>query len=384
MSIFVTGLFIFIGIAMLIFTVLLLTAKKKTSVTFWLGTWVLCFGYIWAYYGFFRLTGIVDAPWLLGSDLFAESIAGPALYLYARSLIGVKESPRKFRTLLPFIPALLYFAYLLAFRPSERLPIPAAPGSNPTYFWDPVLDTLNTLADCYFYLNVSLATATIIRAYKQGNAQFRKAFVGVLLYFIIGTLTFIGFMIGHLFHQDIVLGLSVLFNGFNTTYLFFFSNRNPEYTQRQVKLTIAGAESEAIGTGVAGGAANKSSTTSTSLPRGVDVQRLLAQLAKLIEEEGGYRDPALSLQSLSSRLGIPNHQLSKLLNENMGMNFRGYINRYRLEEAKRLLAEKSGMSILDIAYAVGFNSKSAFNSSFAKELGLSPSDYRKQSSGKTR
>jgi AraC-like DNA-binding protein len=380
MSKLVTDLFIFIGLAMLIFTILLVTSRKKTSVTFWFGSFILCFGYIWAYYGYFRMTGIVGAPWLLGSDIVAECIAGPSLYMYARSLTGKNEIARKPLALLPFVPALLFLAYLALLQPAAGLP-PALPGSNPTYFWDPVLDALNTLADGYFYLNVTLATAMIIKAYRQGSAQFKKAFLGVLIYFIIGTLTFVGFIIGHVYHHDLVLGLSVLVNGFNTTYLFFFSNRYPEYTQRQLKPTMAGAESQAVGTGVAGGAANRSATTSTSLPRSMDVQNLLAQLAKLIEAEGGYRDPELSLQSLSSRLGIPNHQLSKLLNETMGTNFRGYINRYRLEEAKRLLVQKNSMSILDIAFAVGFNSKSAFNAAFIKETGLSPSEYCKKETG---
>jgi 1-acyl-sn-glycerol-3-phosphate acyltransferase len=68
----------------------------------------------------------------------------------------------------------------------------------------------------------------------------------------------------------------------------------------------------------------------------------------------------ITLQSLSTRLGIQYYQLSQIVNDNLGTSFRSYINQCWLEEARRLLVAKPEMSILDIAFAVGFNSKSAF------------------------
>ena len=362
----VTYLFLFIGLTMFIFTVLLVTARKKSRVTHWLGVYVLCVGYIWFYYGLYRESRLSWAPWLLCSDIFMECIAGPSLYRYARSLLGRKPPRRLALGLLPFLPALAFLAYLVLCDPSARLPASILRGLNPTYFWDPLLDTLNTIAACYFFGYVTLSTIIIVGAYKAGTAQFRQSFRGVLAYFIVGFMTFVGFVLGHLLHSDSVLGLSVLINGVNTTYLFFYSYRNPERTQKELRIPSVGG-----------------STSAHYTPRGLDVHNVLSRLGEIIEEEGGYRDPDISLQSLSTQLGIPNHQLSKILNESLGMNFRGYINRYRLEEAKRLLVEKSGMSILDIAYAVGFNSKSAFNSAFVKEMGLSPSAYCKKLSGKS-
>jgi AraC-like DNA-binding protein len=366
MTSLVTYLFLFIGLTMLIFTILLVTARKRSSVMYWLGFYVLCVGYIWFYYGLFRESRLSWAPWLLCSDILMECIAGPSLYRYAKSLLGRKPHGRSAISLLPFLPALAFLAYLVLLGPSARLPPSAVRGLNPTYFWDPLLDTLNTISDCYFFGYATLSTMIIIEAYRKGTAQFRRSFRGVLVYFLVGFMTFIGFALGHLLHSDSVLGLSVLLNGVNTTYLFFYSYRNPERTQKELRMPNVG-----------------DSASAQYAPRGLDVHKVLSQLGEIIEVEEGYRDPEINLQSLSIQLGIPNHQLSKILNESLGMNFRGYINRYRLEEAKRLLIEKSGMSILDIAYAVGFNSKSAFNSAFVKETGLSPSDYCKKLSGKS-
>jgi AraC-like DNA-binding protein len=151
----------------------------------------------------------------------------------------------------------------------------------------------------------------------------------------------------------------VLANGINTTFLFFLCNRNPEFMLKPLRSPAPGA------------------APPPAPARGLDTDRLRRELSRLIEVEGAYRDPDLSLQSLSNRLGIQHHQLSQFLNEHLGMNFRSFINQSRLEEAKRLLASDERMSVLDIAFGVGFNSKSAFHSVFLKGTGLSPSEFRK-------
>jgi AraC-like DNA-binding protein len=58
------------------------------------------------------------------------------------------------------------------------------------------------------------------------------------------------------------------------------------------------------------------------------------------------------------------------------MDFRNFINRFRVEEAQRLLKSDPEMSILTICFEVGFNSKSTFNTAFKKISGITPRDYR--------
>jgi AraC-like DNA-binding protein len=62
------------------------------------------------------------------------------------------------------------------------------------------------------------------------------------------------------------------------------------------------------------------------------------------------------------------------------MNFYEFINNYRIKEAKEILTADSNQekTISDIFLAVGFNSKSVFNTFFKKNVGLTPSEFRKQ------
>ena len=57
--------------------------------------------------------------------------------------------------------------------------------------------------------------------------------------------------------------------------------------------------------------------------------------------------------------------LSQIINDRLDMNFRSYLNSYRIKEAQHLLEHSPGMNILEITLATGFNSKSSFNGLFA-------------------
>ncbi|MCW7498598.1 helix-turn-helix domain-containing protein, partial [Leptospira levettii] len=81
-----------------------------------------------------------------------------------------------------------------------------------------------------------------------------------------------------------------------------------------------------------------------------------------------YTNEELTLQTLASRLDLDSHQLYEILNNNLGIGFRNYINEFRLETAAKLLKENPGMTIISIIYASGFNSKSAFHTLFQKKI----------------
>lgn len=100
------------------------------------------------------------------------------------------------------------------------------------------------------------------------------------------------------------------------------------------------------------------------------------RLEDLMREKKLYLDPELSLPRLADETGLSTHALSFLLNTGFGENFYAFVNRYRVEEAKHLLATRvRELSILGIAYEAGFRSKTTFNNVFKKHTGLSPTQY---------
>lgn len=107
------------------------------------------------------------------------------------------------------------------------------------------------------------------------------------------------------------------------------------------------------------------------------------QLEKIITAERLHKDPNLKLGELAKKINISTHQLSQLLNDNLGKSFSTYINEYRIKEACQLISTGSPFTFEAIGYEVGFNSKSTFYAVFKKITGVTPALY-KENEDKTR
>ena len=100
----------------------------------------------------------------------------------------------------------------------------------------------------------------------------------------------------------------------------------------------------------------------------------------LMQSEHLYLQSELSLSKLAKCAGLhPNH-VSQAINQQFNLSFAHWVSQYRVQAAKRLLEDPSHQqnSILDIAFSVGFNSKSVFYSAFKQCFGVTPSQFRKQ------
>jgi AraC-like DNA-binding protein len=104
---------------------------------------------------------------------------------------------------------------------------------------------------------------------------------------------------------------------------------------------------------------------------------LYEQLLQLMEKEKLYLENELTLAQVAQRLNASIHDTSYLINHSTGSNFYSFVNKYRIEEAKRLLRSMAvkKLTVLGIAFEAGFNSKTAFNTAFKKETGMSPTQY---------
>jgi DNA-binding LacI/PurR family transcriptional regulator/AraC-like DNA-binding protein len=104
-------------------------------------------------------------------------------------------------------------------------------------------------------------------------------------------------------------------------------------------------------------------------------------LLAFMEEEKIYTDPDLTLPVLAEETAIPRNQLSYVINKFAGLNFYDFINSYRVEEAKKHLADLKGQTgnILEIAFEAGFKSKSTFNKMFKRYTSKTPTEFIKLS-----
>ncbi len=112
---------------------------------------------------------------------------------------------------------------------------------------------------------------------------------------------------------------------------------------------------------------------------GIETNPLREKLDKLMLKEKLYADEDVTLKQVADMLNLTPHQLSQFLNERLNMNFNRYINKFRVDEAKELLISEPDRSVLSIAYAVGFNSKTSFYDAFSRFTGKTPHKFRKDS-----
>lgn len=154
------------------------------------------------------------------------------------------------------------------------------------------------------------------------------------------------------------LKFAILFSTASMTGVFLMTQRHPDYNRLLRSMT-------------------RKHHYEKSQIKGLNIASVTQRLFELMDDEKIFADEELTLPALADELGISQHQLSEVLNREMKKNFNTFVNEYRVKEAKELLVEQSGRSILSVGIAAGFNSATTFNSVFLKITGMTPGKYRK-------
>lgn len=114
-------------------------------------------------------------------------------------------------------------------------------------------------------------------------------------------------------------------------------------------------------------------------PKKVDgAKQLMEKLDRLMHDEQPFKNPALKLDDLATELDVSRHIMSQVLNEYQVGGYANYIRKFRIEEAKRLIATEEHLSLEGIGYEAGFRSKSSFFDAFKKIMHCTPAAYKKQ------
>ena len=96
---------------------------------------------------------------------------------------------------------------------------------------------------------------------------------------------------------------------------------------------------------------------------------------------GAWRDEGLTIAGLADKVGVPEHRLRRLINDQLGhRNFAAYLNGHRIEAAKGILADpaKARTTVAAIAFDLGFGSLGPFNRAFKEATGMTPTEWRRQ------
>ncbi len=91
-------------------------------------------------------------------------------------------------------------------------------------------------------------------------------------------------------------------------------------------------------------------------------------------------DSSFTLNELAARCALNSSYFSRAFKIEVGVPLFEYINRLRIDKACQLL-KSSSMSIIDIAFSVGYNNVSFFNRYFKKIINNSPGEYRRRIRG---
>ena len=105
----------------------------------------------------------------------------------------------------------------------------------------------------------------------------------------------------------------------------------------------------------------------------------IKELKSFMEIQKPYLNPSLSIRNLAEEIRMNPRDLSVLINQHLNHHFFDFVNEYRIKEAMKILKNpsKKEVTVLEILYEVGFNSKSSFNTAFKKHTGYTPTQYKK-------
>ncbi|HQQ24375.1 MAG TPA: helix-turn-helix domain-containing protein [Spirochaetota bacterium] len=347
-----------ICIILAIFSLLQLIHKNKTAVNYLLSLCFFSVSYTLLAWWALHFRYIYYAPLLIHGDIVAILLIGPSFYLYFRALLNPDISFNKL-SLLHFLAPACAAAFTVTYQLIDHSMVEWYLSVRPdthVYRKFPVFNAMKAASFLSIAIYFALSANMVHRIIKISARHIKYLRFMMLINIFLSIISLFLVIAQIALNKILIVTLSTILEFIGVCY-FLFSYSYPEIAQTIYKRI-------------------SNTRSADSLPETTDVDGLVARITQLMESHKIYRNSELTLQSLSIELGLNNHIVSLILNDRMNMNFRSFVNLHRIREAKELLLRNSEMSILEIAYTVGFNSKSSFNDAFKKDTGLSPSDFR--------
>ena len=113
-------------------------------------------------------------------------------------------------------------------------------------------------------------------------------------------------------------------------------------------------------------------------------ERLLAQLSDVMDTQKYWHTEGLTIRQLAEKMQVKEYRLRQAINQHLGYrNFNDYLNGYRVREACAVLADpaRQDLTVLEIAYDLGYASLAPFNKAFKDTTGMTPTEWRRSKTG---
>jgi AraC-like DNA-binding protein len=352
-------LFFVAGIGLAVFIEFLLISKKNKSASDQILTLWMFIVLVHQFMLYIYITeDAYSLPLLLGIELPLPLFHGVFLYLYVSSLTNQLLENRKV-LILHFIPVSVMYLYLVTFfilPADQKIQVYRNQGAGYELFnivrwyaivfsgifyvaWSALLlkKHRNKIRDQFSDLGkVNLQWLQIL-TFGMGGIWFLVIFFRNEILVLAGMVIFV-FLIG--------------FFGVRQAVIFTPAQGPSDDNEQKKKYPKSGLTEEASG-------------------------ELHQKLIRLMTEDSLYKKSDLSINDLSSRLGVHPNYLSQIINQKEKRNFYDFVNAFRFEEFKRLIAMQKNQqfTLLALAYDCGFSSKSSFNRYFKRATGQTPSEY---------
>ncbi len=111
-------------------------------------------------------------------------------------------------------------------------------------------------------------------------------------------------------------------------------------------------------------------------------KEILEKLENHMKVNEPFMDSSLSVYDLAKQINVPSRDLSIAINHILNKHFFDYVNEYRIKKAMEIFKNTNDdkLTVLEVLYEVGFNSKSSFNTAFKKFTGTTPSEFKRKAS----
>lgn len=117
-----------------------------------------------------------------------------------------------------------------------------------------------------------------------------------------------------------------------------------------------------------------------SLVRAQLMEELREKILRIFCLQKKYRDKNFTAKKLAIELGTNTRYVSAVVNCCFGVNYSTFVNSYRIKEAKEILADPKSaeLTMANVSDIVGFANRQSFYSSFYRETGITPKEYRRR------